>query len=105
MLVTVTNTSGGTLNALDSYADATGGARKDPLPYPFGHIGSLANAASKQLPMHPKDLFHNPSAGHLDTLLPSEQFNQLVKANKITFAVADQAGVTATDELFMIEVG
>jgi hypothetical protein len=56
MLVTVTNTSGGTINNLITggsgvSSDAVGGSKNTPLPYPFGHIGSLANGANKQLPM------------------------------------------------------
>jgi hypothetical protein len=106
MLVTLTNTSGGTLNALDSYAGATGGARSNPLPHPFGWIGSLANGGTKQLAMNPADLYYKscPSA----PFAAWESIQTMVKAGKISMAVADQSGLSpygAFDELFFIEVG
>lgn len=108
MLVTVTNTSGGTLNALESGGsgvspDAVGGNVSKPLPYPFSHIGSLAAAGSKQLPMHPADWHHKsiPSLPHT----PATLWNQMVQAGQVTLTVADQAGVRDSEEKFLIEVG
>jgi hypothetical protein len=106
MLVTITNTSGAAINKLDSYADAVGGARTNPLPYPFSHIGELAAAASKQLPMSPADLFHKVSFGE-----PFQAWNEiqtLIKRGVISAAIADQAALSpygSFDERFMIEVG
>ena len=101
MIVTVTNTSGATLNALavhDGGSGATGGARKDPLPYPFGHIGSLADGASKSLPMHTADWLRPV---HQSTLSPREEWNQLVQAGKVTLAVAAQADAQDAQDAFV----
>lgn len=111
MLVTVTNTSGGTINtpASGGYgisADAVGGTISNPLPYPFAHIGPMASAgptATKQLPMHPAD-WHRKSVPWVPQD-PATEWNQLVQAGKVTLAVADQAGVRDSEEKYLIEVG
>ncbi len=109
MLVTLTNTSGGDLNNLALGPDgiATGGVRENALPYPFGHIGTLADTAAKQLPMHPSDLTYNRTNLYSPTF-PWEHFETMIKAGQITVVVADQPNLApygAFDELFMIEVG
>jgi hypothetical protein len=108
VLVTVTNVSGGVLNALEQggtgvSADAVGGNKKNPLPFPFGHIGSMANAATKQLPMHPAD-WHYKSVPSMP-MDPATEWNMMVQAGKVTLTIADQAGVRDSEEKFAIEVG
>jgi hypothetical protein len=108
MLVTVTNTSGGTINNLITggsgvSSDAVGGSKNTPLPYPFGHIGSLANGANKQLPMHPAD-WRYKSVPWLP-MEPATEWNQLVQAGKVTMAFADQASVKDQEEAYFVQVG
>lgn len=106
MLVTITNTSGAEMNALDSISHgsgpsallATGGARKNPLPYPFAHIGALAAAGTKQLPMKPRDFGKRHVAETLDV---GEEWNQLIQAGKVTFAIAAEATNTDAEEEFL----
>lgn len=109
MLVTITNTSGVTMNDLDSYSGgsgpsgilAVGGSRKFPLPYPFGHIGALANSGSKQLAMKPRD-FHKRNAA--ETFEPGEEWNVLVQAGKVTFAIAAESTNRDPEEEFIAAV-
>ncbi len=118
MLITVTNVSNTvglpsrTINALDTYTTlgsgvsvltATGGQRKDILPYPFAHIGSLAAAATKQLPMHPRDWRHR------DVFVGSpqdagEEWQALVNAGTVSLTVAAQTGRRDSEELFLTAV-
>ena len=107
MLMTVTNTSGRTLNALDEITGGTGpasllavgGARKDPLPYPFGHIGSLANAAASVLPMHTRD-WRYKSVPWLPQE-PSIEWQQLVQAGTVTMAAATETDATDEEDIFV----
>jgi hypothetical protein len=108
MLVTVTNTTspGRTINRLDSVEGATGGAKKDALPWPFAHIGDLASAASKQLPMHPSDLWHKTNPN--EPFAAWSEMQTQIKAGTISAAIVDQTNMSpygAFDERFMIEVG
>jgi hypothetical protein len=108
VLVTVTNVSASPINApiTGGYGvspDAVGGSKSFPLPFPFGHIGSLAASASKQLPMHPGD-WHHKSVPWLPQS-PATEWNQLVAAGIVTVAVALQAGVADNEEKFQIVVG
>jgi len=114
MLVTVTNTSGRIINRLapDSanwptgFVVAYGGDRLDALPFPFAHIGEMAIAASKVLPMHPKDLAHKTSFAQ--PFAAEDDFQAAIKRGMISASIADQALMTpygAFDERFMIEVG
>lgn len=108
MLVTVTNTSGGTINNLITggagvSADAVGGSKNKPLPYPFGHIGSLAAAGTKQLPMHPADWRYKAVPGL--TFEPATEWNQLVQAGVVTLTIADQTTVADSEEKYYIQVG
>lgn len=113
MLTTVTNTSGAAINGLDSFTTdlgqggpavltAVGGARSKPLPYPFGHIGSLANSATKQLPMHPRDWRYKavPYQPHE----AGEEWQQLVQRGIVTLAFAAQTGRRDAEELFTTAV-
>lgn len=104
MLVTITNTSGGTLNDLDSInlgpgvsgGTATGGARLDPLPYPFAHIGALADTNSKQLPMRERDFEHK--AVPWLPMTPAQEWQTLIQAGKVTFAIAGETILAATQD-------
>jgi hypothetical protein len=117
MLATVTNTTNTvglpsrTINDLDHYTtlgsgpsvtDAVGGARKDALPYPFGHIGALAAAASKQLPMHPRDWRHKsvPWMTHE----AGEEWQTMVQRGVVSLAFAAQTGRRDQEELFLAAV-
>lgn len=109
MLVTITNTSGVTLNDLDSYSGgigpssilAVGGQKKFPLPYPFGHIGALANAATKQLAVHPRDYRKRHAAETFDI---GEEWNIMVQGGKVTMAVANETTRRDIEELFITAV-
>jgi hypothetical protein len=105
MLVTVTNTSGGDLNALDeidlgssgtSGGTATGGARKDPLPYPFGHIGTLGDTLTSVLPMRERDFTHK--AVPWLPMEPAQEWQTLIQAGKVTFAIAAESILAATQD-------
>lgn len=108
MLVTVTNTSGGDINDLQTRVGsipgpasllATGGQRNNPLPYPFGHIGTLANTGTKQLAMHPRDWRHSHMQAK-DGFEPSLQWQQLVQAGTVTLAYASETNRTDEEELY-----
>jgi hypothetical protein len=116
MLVTVTNTTG-TSNppsrAINSPAVGEDGIalpggnhpeeathRTDPLPYPFNLIGELADTATRQLPMHPRDWRYQRS--QMARGLPvSEEWGQLVQAGTVTLTVGAQAGRRDSEELYM----
>lgn len=104
MLVTITNETSGVINNLQEIEGATGGQRENALPYPFGHIGELAASASKQLPMHPQDLYYLESRNG-SSQNSQEILTQMTQAGTISIAVADQTGVQAFDEKYFIEVG
>lgn len=78
--------------------------REYPLPHPFGpFIGTLdANGGaydSIQLPLHPRDFRYSRS--QMARGLPvSEEWNQLVQAGVVTFAVAAQANRRDVEELY-----
>lgn len=104
MLVTVTNTSGITLNTLALAEDgvATGGSRENPLPYPFGHIGELLDTIAKVLPMHTADLREGAggATAQMGRGLPArDRWNQLVQAGTVTFAAAAQTDATDVEDV------
>lgn len=109
MLMTVTNTSASlSLNDLDVYqgaaggvtVNATGGARKRPLPFPFGHI-VLAASGNKQLSVHARDMFkQNVCESHS----PAEQWMALVQAGTVTIAIADETTYRDTLDLMITEI-
>lgn len=109
MIVTITNTSGVTLNDLDSISHgsgpsallATGGQRKYPLPYPFGHIGALANSGTKVLAMKPRDFAKRNAAETFDA---GEEWNILVQSGKVTFAIAAESPNRDVEEEFVAAV-
>jgi len=81
--------------------------RTYPLPYPFDLAGALAiNGASGdsiQLPMHPRDMRYSRS--QMARGLPvSEEWNQLVQAGVVTFAIAAQTNRRDVEELYTTAV-
>ena len=115
MLVTITNTTspGRAINKLapdavwpTGFVAAYGGSRNDLLPFPFAHIGELAIAGVKVLPMHPKDLAYKTNPNQ--PFAAQDDFQTMIKAGIISAGIADQTAMSpygAFDELFMIEVG
>jgi hypothetical protein len=109
MLVTVTNTSGATINDPQVAEDGVGlpggvhpeeaTHRNSPLPYPFAHIGSMANAAALQLPMHPADWNHKSVPSVAQT--PGNMWNMLVAAGTVTMATAAQTDSASQEEVFL----
>lgn len=112
MLVTVTNTAGRAINVAQVGEDgvaASGGEhpeeathRSDPLPWPFSHIGSLADSGTKQLPVHPSDWTRKscPSVAQF----PWNKWNVLVNAGIVTLATAAQTDAVDQEELFIAEI-
>ena len=104
MLVTVTNVATFPINApitggFGVSPDAVGGSKSYPLPFPFGHIGTLAASGTKQLPMHPGDWHHKPVPWLPQA--PATEWNQLVQAGIVTLTVAAQTGVRDSEENFI----
>jgi hypothetical protein len=108
MLVTVTNASAHKINYLDTITGgsgtaalvATGGQRLYPLPYPFGHIGELAAAGTKQLPMNARDWRHR-SVLNGSPMDASVEWQMLVQAGVVTLAVAAEATGINQEDLFL----
>jgi hypothetical protein len=110
VLVTIKNLTANPINALDAITGgsgvsalyATGGARKVPLPYPFGHIGALAAGASYTLPMHPAD-WRKPFIPW-QPLEPRTEWQQLIQNGIVSFTVAAQPARRDAEELFINKV-
>jgi len=106
VLMTITNTSGRDINVLEQMTGgsgpsallATGGNVTDPLPYPFAHIGTLADTANSQLPMHNRDWRYQRSAYMPE---PSIEWQQLVQAGVVTMTVATETGNTDEEEIYI----
>lgn len=85
--------------------------RNNALPYPFGrYVGTLDEnggaADSIQLPMHQSDFRVNSTVGmgssQMARGLPvRDQWNQMVQAGTVTFAVAAQTDDQDVEELFL----
>lgn len=120
MLITVTNTTGAdnppsrsiNVPAVGEDGVALPGGnhpeeathRTDPLPYPFAHIGSLADTvASITLPMHPRDWRYSRSQMARGTSV-SDAWQLLVNAGTVTFGIAAQADRRDTEELYAAAV-
>lgn len=113
MLVTVTNTSGGNLNAPAAITggpsgvpwalNATGGSKEKPLPFPFGHIGTLANAGTKQLPMKLKD-WDKRGGLNAGSFTAGMQWQDLVQRGFVTLTIADETANRSQHELFVTEI-
>jgi hypothetical protein len=112
MLVTIQNLTAAAIQVLDAIdnrytggpADlyATGGNVVEPLPFPFEQVGELAAFGavgdSVQRAMHPSDFrrqhnLHKP-------LEPREEWNQVIQAGTVSFAIAAEVGRRDTEELF-----
>lgn len=107
MLVTITNTSGITLNTAavgeDGLAVGEFSAhRTNPFPFPFGHIGELADSATKELPMQPADFRYKPVPWVGQETF--DKWNLLVQKGYITVAVAAQTDTQDTEELYLAVV-
>lgn len=107
-IMSVTNTSGGVMNALasggyGSSPDAVGGVIANPLPYPFNKSASLANGATRALPMHQTDLHTKPTPAF--PMEPVAEWNQLVQAGKVTVSFAKEATSTDVDEALVLVLG
>jgi hypothetical protein len=116
MLVTVENQTARIINTPDVInnnltggpADllATGGNVTDPLPYPFDLVGPLAaNGASGddvQRAMHPRDFRRQHVMNR--ALEPAVEWNQIIQAGVVTFAIAAETAATDTEELFVAAV-
>lgn len=117
MLATVTNTSGGDLNSnvvedlteVDgvsmgaSGAIYVGGAISDPLPFPFGHIGTLADTAASILPMHPAD-FRRQEDAVIESISPRRLWLGMLQSGKVTLGQAQEVNRTDAEELFLTAV-
>jgi hypothetical protein len=113
MLVTVTNASatiainspvtgedGVALPGGNHPSEAT--HRSNPLPYPFDLIGELAASGTKQLPMQPQDWRYSRS--QMRGVPVEVQWSQMVQAGVVTLAVAAQANVRDSEEIYIAAV-
>jgi hypothetical protein len=111
-MMTVTNQKAYTLNDLDVYqgdpttptVNATGGARKRPLPYPFEHVVLGPNGGgsdAKTLPVCPRDFRKAPIHEHVP-LQHGEEWNQLVQGGIVTVVFGAQAGVRDVEHVLIV---
>lgn len=115
ILVTVENLTANILNDLDTIdsgatlgparVQAVGGARKRPIPYPFGHIVLQANgdpADAKTLPVYARDFrYMQPAYG---SKLPGEDWDLLVHAGTLSFTVAATTSMDNQEDLFLAQL-
>ena len=112
MQMAVTNASGATLASLaemtskpsgaaDSpfFVTATGGAIEGEFPYPFSHVRDLANASTKTLPVNLRDFQRRT----WDSQAPAQEWNDMVKAGKVTIVFTDVATDSDIEEAFVTE--
>lgn len=113
MLVTVTNLTANTLNALASTTftisgstaslnAVSDGARDRPLPFPFGHVVLGPNGGgsdAKQLGVRPRDFRNNLVLWRPHT--PGEEWNVLVQNGTVSFVTAAETGRRDQEELFI----
>ena len=113
MLVTVTNLTANPINGPDQFTTdigqggpatltAVGGARKNPLPHPFGHIGALEASGTKQLPMHPSD-WRFKSVPY-EPFEAGQDWQTLVQRGIVSLTIASQTGRRNQEELFLTNV-
>jgi len=81
--------------------------RSNPLPYPAGpYVGTLdANGGANDavdIAMNPRDWRYSRS--QMRGLPVSEQWNQIVQAGVVTFAIAAQTDVRDVEELYVAAV-
>jgi len=95
-------------NVTDGPADlyATGGNVRYPLPYPFDLVGELAaNGASGdsiQRAMHPSDFREQHVLWRGSE--PAREWNKIIQAGTVTFAIAAETGFRDTEETFVAAV-
>lgn len=112
MQMAVTNASGATLASLaemtskpsgaaDSpfFVTATGGAIEGEFPYPFSHVRDLANASTKTLPVNLRDFQRRT----WDSQAPAQEWNDMVKAGKVTIVFTDVVTDSDIEEAFVAE--
>lgn len=111
-LMTVTNQKSYSLNNLDVYqgdptsptVNATGGARKYPLPFPFDWVVLGPNgggADARQLPVNPRD-FRKASCHEHVPLQHGEEWNQLVQDGTVTVAFAAQTDIRDVEHVLIV---
>ena len=111
MVVTVTNTSGGVINDAAVAEDGVslpGGNhpeeashRNNPLPFPFAHIGSLADTITSVFGMRPSDWDRQTRT---EALAPSVKWSMLVQAGTVTMANAAEASLIDPSETFFTDL-
>lgn len=100
MIATLTNTSGATINGPDVHdggSGAVGGQRLTPLPFPFRHIGALADTVASVLPMNSRDYLYKDVPWLTHPAI--DELNALIHRGTITLTVATQADVRDLHEL------
>ena len=118
MLVTVTNLLARAINAADTVDTtlsgtmgvagliATGGAKTDPLPYPFDQVDSLAATGDPgddvERAMHVGD-FRRVHV-YWRALDPNDEWNQLVQAGTVSLAFAAESGRVDSEEEFDLAI-
>jgi hypothetical protein len=68
-------------------ADALGGNKKYPLPYPFAHVGPIAPGATVTMVVHTEDMRHK-SVPWLP-LEPSREWQMLVQQGIVTVTFSE----------------
>lgn len=119
ILATVTNTTNTvglpsrTINTLDTYVTlgvgpvqltATGGAKKDGLPFPFAHIGDLTAGGTKQLAMQPRDFSHKDVCNSGSPHSAGEEWMGLIQRGVVTLTYAAETGRRDAEELYLAAV-
>ena len=110
MVVTLTNVSALSINYADTYTSgsgpsgivAVGGNRVTPLPYPFGHVGTVLSMGTSVMPVHVADFRYKP-VPWLPTE-PASDWQFLVQAGIVTLGVAVEVAYTDVEDLFTHEI-
>ena len=99
MLMSVTNLLSTDINGLDVYLSgvqgtpssmaAMGGARKDPLPFPFNRNGVIASGATKTLPVHTANFARQNTM--FEPLAPAEEWQQMIQQGKVSVLLTQEA--------------
>jgi hypothetical protein len=111
MVTTVTNVSGASINVPEVGEDGValpGGEhpseadhRSNPLPFPFSHIGTLANAATSILGTRPTDWLRQNVA---EALSPAVKWSLMVQASIVTMTNAVEATLRDPYETFLTDL-
>lgn len=108
MIATVTNLTTHQINYLDTYTlgyglaggSPRGGARKYPLPHPFGHLVLNANGLAgdhADMPFYAQDLEYRPYTGAVS---PRDELNKLIQNGTISLSFAASTPRRSVDEVF-----